>query len=112
MKHFCLVLILMTALAVGAEEIKPAPIFGCIASWQETMKAICLYKDRTGTYPKNLATLHNRHIHCPVSGKEYSYKIDSDRQGFILYCPGNTHHADGAHRDHPWFSYKNAMEIR
>ncbi len=98
--------------AAGAKETKPAPIFGCIASWQETMKAVCLHKARSGTYPKNLAGLHNRHIHCPVSGKEYSYKVDSDRKGFILYCPGNTHRADGARRDHPWFSLKQGMEIR
>lgn len=100
------------ALSGSSEEAKIAPIFGCIAAWQETMKAVCLYQMQTGHYPRNLALLQIRHTHCPVSGKDYAYKVAADGRDFILYCPGKVHQADGARPNHPWFSRVKGLQVR
>lgn len=112
MKRLWLVVLWATILSATADEMKISPILGCVAAWEETMKAACLYQAQTGHYPKNLAVLQIRHTHCPVSGKEYSYSVSADGRNFFLYCPGKTHRSDGARPNHPWFSLKGGLEVR
>ena len=104
MKPLCLLLILATAVAAKPKEFTIATLFGCIAATEETVKAICLYQMQHGSYPKNLAVLQNRHIHCPVSGKEYVYKVSANGKDFLLFCRGKVYRCDGSRPDHPRFS--------